>query len=50
MKAETEHKILNLCKGMSIAQAQRRLRIVEQHCLNNKLALRIKLVTLTIGN
>ena len=50
MTTETQLKILNLCKGKTIKQAIHRLSIMEQYTLNKKLALRIKLVNITIGD
>ena len=50
MKAETELKILKLCEGKTIAQAVHRLEIMEQYCLDKKLALQIKLVNIKIGD
>ena len=50
MKAENEVKILKLCKGKTIAHALQRLEFAEKYCEQHKLALRIKTVTLHIGD
>jgi len=50
MTARTEMKILKLCVGKTIAQALHRLDIMEQYCRYKQLALRIKLVNITIGD
>jgi len=49
MKANTELRILKLCEGLTICQAQRRLDIMAKYCENKKLALRINLVNISIG-
>ncbi len=49
MKAETQVKILNLCKGKTIAQAEYRLEVMAQHIRNKQLLLRLRLANLALG-
>ena len=49
MTANTEMKIFKLCKGMSITQVERRLRIVECFKAQKELTTRCKLVGLRLG-
>ncbi len=48
MKASTELKIMEHCKGMTIAQTLHRLDIMDRHIENKKLTLRVKIVNLTV--
>jgi len=49
MRVSTELKILKFCESMTIAQALRRLEIMDRHIENKKLTLRVKTVSLKIG-
>lgn len=50
MSPEAQMKILNLCKGKTIAQAEKRLRVTETFYQQRMLATRIGLATLKIGD
>jgi len=49
MRVSTELKIMEHCKGMTIAQTLHRLDIMDRHIENRKLTLRVKTTNLTIG-
>jgi len=49
MKASTELKILKFCENRTVAQALRILEIMDRHIENKKLTLRVKTVSLKIG-
>jgi len=50
MSPTSQLKILNLCKGMSIKQAEYRLQVAERYTANKILDKRIRLFGLTIGD
>lgn len=49
MSPQTELKIMELCKGMTIKQAERRLAIMQRYVAVNNLKLRLKVTGLPIG-
>jgi len=50
MSIEAQLKILNLCKGKTIKEAEHRLSIAELFVAQRKCAQRIRLAGLTIGD
>ena len=49
MSPRSEMKVFKMCKGKTIAQVEKRMRIVEKMAAQKQLKLRLQITTLTIG-
>ena len=49
MKASTEMKIMQLCKGLSLKQVDKRLALMVRYCEQRQLELKMKVTGLNIG-
>ena len=49
MSPQTEMKILQLCKGLTIKQVDYRLAIMQRHIATKQLNLRLKVTGLNLG-
>ena len=50
MSPRAEFKILELCKGLTLKQVERRLAIMQSYCDAKQLNLRLKVTGLNIGD
>ena len=50
MSADTEYKILQLCKGMTLKQVDYRLALMQRYIANKQLETRLKVTGLNIGD
>ena len=50
MSPQTELKILDLCKGLTLAQVDNRLALMQRYCNEKQLELRLKVTGLKIGD
>ena len=48
MSESTQMKILNLCKGLTPVQADRRLSLMQRYINNKQLSLRLKVTGLNV--
>ena len=50
MSTETEYKILQLCQGMTLKQADYRLALMKRYIATKQLGTRLKVTRLNIGD